>query len=327
MNNPDQKDRSNIKEGTKKGKQNTLKQIEFLERVNKCVCENEPISERLACDLMMAKKEDLNWDIFYTILDIPQEAETGYWNAANVASTLLLPIIRTKFYYNKNDRINENAEEDFLSEVKIAIRDCIPNFDKSVSHFPNYVKLYIEHVGYVHNKDSSPYLQKKNGIRVFSQEAYKSDGDAYSQIKSEFRIEEEYEKKEKIRSSNVFSAFCINKKALGEDYLQNHKDALEAKAKREKLIHATNRIVKAVDKGENILVNEKEVTKHNIKNIVDSTQKNVEQYDQVISSDFNQTIINASFWHMFLGGFASFPENVKNSVYENINTEKEMEDV
>lgn len=298
------------------------------QEINDCLTMQKPISEKLAYELMTAERKDLDWDLFYDVLDIPGEAESGYWNATTIASTLLMPIIKSTFLSNKNGRINEEIEEDFLSEARLAIQECIPSFDRDTSHFPNYVKVYISHVGYVHNKDSSPYLQKVRGIRVFSQQAFAEqnnvneefhNADAYSQVNSGFCVEDEFEKREKQKSSNIFSALVVNRKAFGEDSLSEHKNALIAKAKKEKLIQQTTKIIKAVEKGENIQVNGEDITKENLKDLVmDKAKRDVAKYDKIIETDFNQTIINASYYQMFLGGFSSFPDVVKESVYRGI---------
>lgn len=299
----------------------------LFQQIEDCIASGNSISEKLAYDLMNAKRSQLSWELFYKILEVPGEAGSGYWNATNVACTLLMPVIRSTFLTAKNNRINEDVEEDFLSEVKMEIQKCIPGFDKNVSHFPNYVKTYILHAGYIHNKDSSTYMEKKKGIRIYSQNALQAQNgeeettsaDPYAQTKSSFLIEDKIEQKEKQRSSRMFSDVVVAKRILSDKDLQSYQNALSAREKREKLLHQTNKIIKSVEKlphGASIDVNGTEVSKENLKSLIKERKDAIKSYDDIIRNDFEKTTINAAYWHMFLGGFASFPEAIKEGFYE-----------
>lgn len=321
---------------------NQPSRTELLQRVRECNENNHPIDYKLHVDLANATGKNLSWDIFYEILKTPQEAETGYWNATNVASALLMPVIRKMYNSNRNNRINESVNEDFLSNVKMAIQECIPGFDKDLSHFPNYIKLYIAHVGYTYNKDSSPYMEKTTGIRIFSQNAISDNSqpskdanyskDPYANTKSNFKIEEELEKRDKLRNSSLFSNMVIRKRSLNDsEHEQGFLNAAEAKAKKEKLLLDMDRITKWTEKHNSddvIKINGEEYTKKEAKEYVARvTKEKIEKYDKIIDQDFNQTIINASYWKLFLGGFTNFPERVKEDIVREINDDREdMED-
>lgn len=309
------------------------KEVGLLNRVNECISNGTPINERLAYDLANAKRSDTNWELFYRILEVPGEAESGYWNAINVACTLLMPAIRTQFSTSKNNRINERVEEDFLSEVKIAIRECIPGFDKEVSQFPNYVKTYLMHVGYVHDKDSSTYMEKKKGIRIYGQGALlqsgddekETSGDPYAQTKSSFVIEEELEKRERNRSSKIFTDFVIEKK-INNDHNASYKDVAEAKRQKEALMHQTNHLAKKLEnlsKDKSISTEAAKTKKEDLLSELKEKKKSIEEHDKLINADLNKTFVNACFWEKFLGGVSKLPTLVKESIYESATYEEE----
>lgn len=317
---------------------NQPSKTELLQRVRECNENHHPIDYKLHVDLANAKGKDLSWDIFYEILKTPQEAETGYWNATNVASALLMPVIRKTYNSSRNNRINESVNEDFLSNVKLAIQECIPGFDKELSHFPNYIKLYIAHVGYTYNKDSSPYMERTTGFRMYSQNAISDNSqankdsnyskDPYAQTKSTFKIEDEIEKREKLKNSSLFSNMVIRKRSLNdENHEQNFRDALEAKARKEKLLIDMDRITKWTEKhkpDDTITIHGEEYTKKEAKEYIAKIAKEeIEKCDKIIDEDFNQTIINASYWKLFLGGFTNFPEKIKEEVVREMSEERE----
>lgn len=305
--------------------------LNLLNRVKQCTESMSPIDYQLQYDLANAQRNELSWEVFYELLRNPLERESGYWNAVNVASTLLMPVIRNTFNSNKNIRINENVNEDFLSNVKLAIKECIPGFNKDLSQFPNYIKTYIMHVGYVYDKDSSPYMEKTTGIRIFSQNSISDNSqsgkegsasiDPYAQTKSSFKIEEELDKREKARNSNLFSALVINKKSLGNS--EQSQNVQLAKLRKEALIKKTNHIFQQIEQNDFVNIDGEDITKSNVKSYLERTTKNdIKECNKIIEDDFNQTIVNASFWKLFLGGFTNFPDNVKNEILNEFSTEK-----
>ena len=310
------------------------KEVGLLDRVNECISNGTPIGERLAYDLLNAKRSDTNWELFYKILEVPGEAESGYWNATNVACTLLMPVIRSTFSTSKNNRINERVEEDFLSEVKIEISKCIPGFDKELSQFPNYVKNYIMHAGYVHDKDSSTYMEKKKGIRIFGQGALstssedekETSGDPYAHTKSSFIIEEELEKRERNRSSKIFSNFVIEKKIFSsnENEMNSYQSVVDAKRQKEVLMHQTNHLAKKIE----VISKKKDISeeelneKKELADLLAEKEKEINNHNKIINDDMSQTFVNACFWNKFLGGISNLPTLIRESIYEGIEEER-----
>lgn len=297
-------------------------ELSLQARVNDAAARGE-LGYRLYQDLFSAKRDDLNWDIFYSLLEIPSERETGYWLSAKVASLLLGPAISIQFYKNQNARINERVEEDFLSEVIMEIARVIPNYNREKSEFPNFIKLYIKQCGYVHNKDYSVYLQKKKNIRVFSQNSLSGDGkeenqsskDGYSRVASTVTIEDELEKKENNRKSAIFNHIVVRKAFSSEEdkrihskveYLLNRKDE-------SRLLRITDKDNKSEDNIEKIKEIELEL----------DDEKNKKDMED----DLQKTIINACIWSKFLGGVESYDNMFIDKVVEAVENKYESKEV
>lgn len=271
-------------------------------RVRDAINNNRRLGERLWYDLYNARREDLDWDIFYNLIELPEEKESGFWLSARVATTLLGPIISMQFYKNQNARMNERPEDDFASEVLMEIARVIPRYDKSKAQFPHYISLYVHQCGYVHNKDSSVYLQKKKGIRIFSQNSLAGDGkedggtsaDSYSQVAGMTSIEEEVESKEALRKSAVFNNVVIKKAFSGEHERKIHADVEQLMVLKDeaRLLRMSNKEGECPENTERIL---------NIEKLLEDAESKVK-----ITDDWDKTVINATLWVKFLGGVESF---------------------
>ena len=257
-------------------------------------------------DLFNAKREALNWDIFYNLLKIPSEEKDGYWLSAKIASTLLGPAISIQFFKNQNARVNERVDEDFTSEVIMEIARVIPNYDRSKSEFPNYAKLYIKQCGYVYNKDYSVYLQKKKNIRIFSQNSISentkeenSNGgskDCYSQVASSTTIEDEIDRIEINRRDAIFNHIVIRKAFSSEEDKKLHADAEQLMNLKDeaRLLRITDRDNKNEDHSNRV---------SDIEAILEN-----ETSKKTLASDMEKTIVNACIWSKFLGGVDSYDE-------------------
>lgn len=289
-----------------------------LEERVKDAAERGEIGYRLYQDLFSARREDLNWETFYTLLDIPSEKENGYWLSAKVASTLLGPTISIQFFKNQNARINERVDEDFLSEVIMEIRRVIPNFDRSKSEFPNYAKLYIKQCGYVHNKDYSVYLQKRKNIRVFSQNSISennkddntSSQDGYSKIASSGTIEEEIEKKEIKRKNAIFNQVVVNKMFSSTEDQKIHADVQQLFELKDEA-----RLLRMTDRDNKTNTHQQRIA--DIENMLEN-----ETSKKAINNDLEKTFVNACLWTKFLGGVDSYDNLFFSKVVDAIDKEE-----
>lgn len=277
------------------------------------------LGERLYSDLCLAKREQLDWNIFYSLLELPSEKEGGYWLSTKVAATLLEPAILAQFVQNQNARINERVEDDFLSEVIMEIQRVIPMYDKKKSEFPNYIKLYIKQCGYVHNKDASVYLQKRKGIRVFSQNRIAGDGkengrassaDGFANVAAATTVEEEIEKKEAKRNSAIFSAVVEHKALSSQEDKALHKKARQLRRLKDK-----ERLLRITDKKKDSPGN-----RHRIEQIERILTDPANR--KTLDSDWKNTIVGACIWSKFLGGAESHGEAFLNKISDMIEEAK-----
>ena len=257
-------------------------------------------------DLFNAKRESLNWNVFYDLLKIPSEKKDGYWLSAKIASILLGPAISIQFFKNQNARVNERVDEDFTSEVIMEIARVIPNYDRNKSEFPNYAKLYIKQCGYVYNKDYSVYLQKKKNIRIFSQNSISENAkeensnsgskDCYSQVASSTTIEDEIDRIETNRRDAVFNHIVIRKAFSSEEDKKLHADAEQLMNLKDeaRLLRITDRDNKSDEHRDRV---------SDIETILEN-----ETSKKTLTSDMEKTIVNACIWSKFLGGVDSYDE-------------------
>ena len=257
-------------------------------------------------DLFNAKREALNWNVFYDLLKIPSEKKDGYWLSAKIASILLGPAISIQFFKNQNARVNERVDEDFTSEVIMEIARVIPNYDRNKSEFPNYAKLYIKQCGYVYNKDYSVYLQKKKNIRIFSQNSISENAkeensnsgskDCYSQVASSTTIEDEIDRIVTNRRDAVFNHIVIRKAFSSEEDKKLHADAEQLMNLKDeaRLLRITDRDNKSDEHRDRV---------SDIETILEN-----ETSKKTLTSDMEKTIVNACIWSKFLGGVDSYDE-------------------
>ena len=283
-----------------KKKEKSEQCLAFLSQINEALSTGQPLSPRLRDELLIAKAEDLDWDIFYALIDLPEEQESGYWVSARVAAVLLKPAISMQFYKNQNARVNENVDEDFTTDVLMVISSVLPKYDKTKAQFPRFIQLYICQAGYVHNKDSSVYLQKKKGIRIFSQDSYaegtdnQNSGDSYSKVSDSLSIEDEVERKESLRKTMVFNNAVIKKAFSGKEMQKNHADVEQLL-----LLKDEARLLKLSALEEQSDANTERIASIE-RMLADSESKNK------IELDWEHTITNAAIWAKFLGGVGSF---------------------
>lgn len=310
-------------EGLNREEQNTEEENTLLQRLL-----SDGLTERLYSDIFYARREDLCWDIFYHLIDLQSEKDNGFWLSARVATTLLAPIISMQFYKNQNARVNERVEDDFSSEVLMTIADMIPKYDKTKAQFPHYINLYICQCGYVHNKDSSVYMQRKKGIRIFSQDSISekmNDGqgqkDSYSNIAGSTSIEDEVERREIMRKNAVFSNVVIKKTfSCEKDRIDHHNAEKLAELKDEA------RLLK-MSADENVAANSERI--RDIENYLDEDSNK-----KLLREDWNKTITNATIWAKFLGGVESYDglffekivEEIERKETERTETEREQEE-
>lgn len=287
--------------------------------------ERKDLGYRLYHDLFVARRDDLTWNTFYSLLEIPSEKENGYWLSAKVASTLLGPVISKQFYKNQNARVSERVEDDFLSEVIMEIARVIPNYSREKSEFPNYIKLYIKQCGYVHNKDYSVYLQKKKNIRVFSQnnlaeESSRKEGsnssspDGYAQVASAVTIEEEIDRKEKYRKSTIFYNVVVQKAFSDENEKRNYAEAEKIRLKQDKI-----RLLRMSDEDDN---NKERTTENKVKILALEEDVNTSKSKNVLNKDMQNTIVNACIWKKFLGGVESYEDKFFEKIAEAIESKE-----
>lgn len=296
--------------------------LSFMDRLQEHIDTNTALDERLYYDISTASRKELSWELFYKLLELPQERDRGYWLSAIVASTLLKPIISKQFFKNQNDRVKENVDEDFLNDCIIEIARVIPGFDKSKSQFPKYIAPYIMQMAYVHGNDLSVYLSKKKGIRVFSQNALaeslgedNQQKDPYFNSASDYKIEEEVEKREKVRRSQLFKAIVIEKALSDPKDQEKRGKAIEnerAYARAMRLAKEISSASKTLSDGEEINIDGFSVTCENKNEIVAQIKDiaNTNKKAKAISDDKTKTLINATIWKKFLGGIPSYPESV-----------------
>jgi len=288
-----------------------------LEERTKDAAERGCIGEILYYDLFNAKRDDLTWDTFYNLLEMPEEKEKGYWLASKIASTLLGPTISNQFYKNQNARISERMEDDFLSEVIMEIARVIPNYSREKSEFPNFIRLYIKQCGYVHNKDYSVYLQKKKGIRIFSQgnltdnKEEQTSKDSFEKIASSITIEDIIEQKEERRKNAVFTNVVIQKVFSNQEDRSTHSNAQKLLSLRDEA-----RLLRMTDRDNKSNENEKRI-KSIEKMLEHPTSKNT------IESDTDKTIVNACLWKKFLGGVDSYGSMFLDKVADEIERERD----
>lgn len=308
----------------------------LLERLKQTISEEKPIDEKLYYDISTASSKDLSWDLFYTLVDSQQEKNSGYWLSAIVASTLLKPVISKQFFKNQNDRVKENVDEDFLNDCIMEIARVIPGFDKAKSQFPNYITPYIMQVGYVHGNDLSVYLSKKTGIRVFSQNALTANAgednqqkDPYYNSASDYKIEEEVEKREKVRRSDLFRAIVIDKALSGPKEKEKRETAIESKrtyAKAMNLVKEINNATKGLSDGEVISISGMTITNDNKDEVINQVKERVNSSKKAISNDKTKTLVNATIWKKFLGGIPSFPESVLEDMIDEVSSQYSKEE-
>lgn len=285
--------------------------------------EKNAVDERLYIELFQSKREGLDWDIFYQLLEIPSEKESGYWLSAKVASTLLGPVISKQFFKNANARISEKMEDDFLSEVIMEIQRVIPNYDKNKSHFPHYIQLYIQQCGYVHNKDCSVYIQKNKGFRIFSQQNMtnnkgsddnqKSSADGYENVADVSTIEKEVEEKEIKRQNSIFNNVVI-KKFYSKENQETRENIDRLKNIRDEL-----KILKQYDKNN--------VTQETL-NLIKEKEKelNKKENRELLENDMQKTIVNACYWKKFLGGISKYEDLFIDSILKDIEEDEKKVD-
>ena len=315
---------------------NNDKNLSLEERLQNVIDSGNTIDERLYYDISQASSKDLSWDLFYKLIDIPQEKNGGYWLSAIVASTLLKPIISKQFFKNQNDRVKENVDEDFLNDCIIEIARVIPGFDKSKSQFPNYIHPYIMQVGYVHGNDLSVYLSKKTGIRVFSQNALTANAgednqqkDPYYNSASDYKIEEEVEKREKVRRSELFRAIVVEKALSGSKDQEKRGKAIESQrtySKAMRLVKEITSATKSLSDGEELCIDGKSITNENKDEIVAEMKDLANNSKKAISNDKTKTLINATIWKKFLGGIPTYPESVLEEMIDEVSGKDSYEE-
>lgn len=286
----------------------------LLEQI-KIAKEKGEVSDKLYNEILLADKKDLSWEMFYELIEIKSEQQSGYWASAYVATHLLEPAIAMQFYKNQNARVKENVNEDFTSEVLMEIQRVIPNYDPTKSQFPYFINLYVKQVGYTHNKDTSVYMQKTKGIRIFSTNSITKEtddngknNDGYSNMASNYSIEEEIEKKEAARRNAIFNQVVVKKAFSSKESQQNH------------------RIVE--------VISNKKIERNLQKMSVDKDDEIISRLDDEISilessdapeKDMDETIINATIWYKFLGGIGSYDDIFLNKIQAELKKQEDVE--
>lgn len=292
--------------------------MSFLSEIQTAAENNRPLSERLRHNIFNAGAEDLDWDIFYALIELPEERESGFWLSAKVATVLLKPTISMQFYKNQNARVNERVDEDFTSDVLMEIARVIPRYNKDKSQFPRFIQLYICQAGYVHNKDSSVYLQKKKGIRIFSQDSHaentesRNAGDSYARVADTLSIEDEVERKEILRKTMIFNNAVVKKNFSDMEVRRNRADVEQLL-----LLKDEARLLKLSSAEERTDANSERIA--DIERLLaDSESKSK------IDDDWNKTIVNAAIWAKFLGGVESFDNLFLDKISEAVEREEEI---
>ena len=312
--------------------------LSIAERVQNRIDNGENISGRLFYDICNATPKELSWDLFYQIIETPQEKETGYWLSAKVASILLTPIISKQFIKNKNDRVHENVNEDFMNECIMEIARVLPDFDKEKSHFPNFIAPYIKQVGYVHGNDLSVYMANKTGFRVFSQDALSNkitgeddqSKDPYFNTPSDANLEEEVNKREGLRRSGLFSSIVVEKSLSGKAEREKHRLAITNSKEYSRamaLCKSITESAKALDEGATAEIGGISFNKDTSNEIVSRIKSSASAMSKSVENDKKKTLVNATIWKKFLGGIPSYPEKILDAMAQEItdinNIEKE----
>lgn len=312
--------------------------LSIAERVQNRIDNGEDINGRLFYDICNATPKELSWDLFYKIIETPQEKETGYWLSAKVASILLTPIISKQFIKNKNDRVHENVNEDFMNECIMEIARVLPDFDKEKSHFPNFIAPYIKQVGYVHGNDLSVYMANKTGFRVFSQDALSNkltgeddqSKDPYFNTPSDANLEEEVNKREGLRRSGLFSSIVVEKSLSGKDEREKRKLAVANSREYSRAMSLCKSITetsKELDDGATAEIGGISFNRDTSNEIVAQIKSSASYMSKSVENDKRKTLINATIWKKFLGGIPSYPEKILDAMSQEIadviNTEKE----